>query len=267
MAKKKKRSTRSKRTNRSKQKPVARHSLPEGFWPQVSALTLVILALLLVLGMLSSGGPLPESTWNLGRYLLGWAAFILPVLFVFRAVQVFRAENNRVPKSVSLATVVFAVLAGGFIQLMSVMPADLALAESGEGGGIIGWLVAKAALTLVSAGVGALIALIALIVTSLFVLSVTPDKLLASIISLFKRDISDSDAAYAAVAAKVKDEGLKNSEFKLNEGVPTTMSSDEPKSASRLSSLRDSVKPDKLAEDQAALISSGDIDWQVPSLD
>lgn len=268
MPKKKKRATKAKRNGRqNKRKAAPQHSLPEGFWPQVTALVLVILALLLTLGMMASGGPLPEATWNLGRYLLGWAAFILPLLFVFRAVQIFRAEDNLVPKSVSLATVIFAVLAGGFVQLMSSSPANLALAQAGNGGGVVGWLVAKAALLLVSAGVGALIVFLILIVTSLFVLSISPDKLLAGLAGLFKRDVA-ADAVNAAVAAKAKAaEPVAKGEFKLNEGVPTTMSQGDPKPASKLSSFAGSIKPDKLAEDQAALTSSGDPDWQAPSLD
>ncbi|HET6622683.1 MAG TPA: DNA translocase FtsK 4TM domain-containing protein, partial [Candidatus Saccharimonadales bacterium] len=269
MPKKKKRATRAKRGGRkNNRKPTPQHSLPDGFWPQVTALVLVILALLLTLGMMSSGGPLPEATWNLGRYLLGWAAFILPILFIFRAVQIFRAEDNLVPTSVSVATIIFAVLAGGFIQLMSSSPVNLALAEAGNGGGVVGWLVAKATLLLVSAGVGALIVFLILIVTSLFVLSISPDKLLNSLVNLFKRDIAEGDAANAAVAAKVKaDEPVSKGEFKLNEGVPTTMSTDESKPASKLSTFAGSIKPDKVAEDQAALTSSGDPDWQAPSLD
>ncbi|HET8690326.1 MAG TPA: DNA translocase FtsK 4TM domain-containing protein [Candidatus Saccharimonadales bacterium] len=267
MPKKKKRSARSKKNGRQNRKAAPKHSLPDGFWPQVTALILVILALMLTLGMMSSGGPLPEATWNLGRYLLGWAAFILPILFVFRAVQVFRAEDNLVPKSVSIATIIFAILAGGFVQLMSQSPANLALAQAGNGGGVVGWLVAKATMLLVSAGVGALIVFLVLIVTSLFVLSISPDKLLMAVVNLFKRDMN-GDTANATIAAKVKaDDPVTKGEFKLNEGVPTTMSSDETKSASKLSTFRDSIKPDKAAEDQAALTSSGDPDWQSPSLD
>ena len=88
MAKKKKRASK-------KSKPVATHTLPAGFWPQVGAVVLVVLALLLTLGIFGSGGPFPEATYSAGKALLGWAVFILPFLFVYRAVQTFKGAWRR----------------------------------------------------------------------------------------------------------------------------------------------------------------------------
>lgn len=264
MAKRKKRASRAKANKKSVQ-----HTLPDGFWPQVGAVVLVVLALLLVLGMMGSGGAFPVGTYDIARNVFGWAIFILPVLFIFRAVQIFRAEDNRIPAVVTGGTILFVVLTAGFVQLMSKLPADYALASTGSGGGVLGWLVGQGALTLVEANVGALVCLIGMFITSLFVLSVSPKSVIDWIVAIFRREQDETAEGNAAIAKKVAQSDMRSSgaigELKLNEGVPTMMS--DGGKTSRLSSLRDSVKTDKAAEEQAALTTTSDPDWQAPSLD
>lgn len=258
---------RKRRSSSKKAAPKATHTLPEGFWPQVGAVILVVLALLLVLGMLSSGGVFPEATYNAGRYLLGFAIFTLPFLFIYRAVQIFRAEHNRVPGVVTVATVLFVFFAAGFIQLIGNNPTDIEAAQAGKGGGVLGWLVGQGSLTLVSAEVGALIFVILMLITSLFVLSVSPKSVIEAIMNLFKRDVGtrvDGNAAIAERAAQL-DKPSPVAEFKMNEGVPTVMGNTEKKG--RLSSLRDSVQTDKAAEEQSALTTTSDPNWEAPSID
>ena len=64
--------------------------------------------------------------------------------------------------------------------------------------------------------------------------------------------------------AKAAAEGIK-----LNAGVPTIDAEPEPepKKSSPLSSLRNSVKSDKTAEEQSALVSVHDPNWEAPSLE
>ncbi len=262
MAKRKRRSSHKKVSHQG-----AQHVLPDGFWPQVGGVVLVLLAILLVLGIMNSGGPFPKTAYDAGRFLLGNAIYIIPLLFVYRAVQIFRAENNRIPAVVTWATVLFAIFFAGFLQLMSNQPTSLAAAQEGVGGGVIGWVVGQGALGLVSAQVGALVLLVLLIITSLFVLALSPQAVIDRIKSLFARDDTEKFSGNKAVAerAAALDKKSLSSEFKLNEGVPTMMSED--KKSGRLSSLRDSVKPDKAAQEQSALTASNDPTWEAPSLD
>jgi len=261
MAKRKKRSSHKKVAHQG-----AQHVLPEGFWPQVGAVVLVLLALLLVLGIMNSGGPFPKTAVDVGRFLLGNAIYIIPILFIYRAVQVFRAENNRVPAVVTVATVLFVVFFAGFLQLMSNTPESLAVAQTGAGGGVVGWVAGQGALGLVNPQVGALIFLILLLITSLFVLALSPQTVIDRITGLFKRDETEKLAGNKAVAERAAQIDKKPmAEFKMNEGVPTMMSDD--KKSGKLSSLRDSVKTDKAAQEQSALTASNDPNWEAPSLD
>lgn len=265
MPKKKKRSSRKGKSVA----PAAKHSVPDGFWPQVGALVLVVLAFILLLGTLGSGGTFPLAAYHLGRQFVGWGVYILPLLFVYRAIQIFQAENNRIPMVVTGATVFFITLVAGFIQLLSLEPTAYELAAKGSGGGVVGWLFAQGMLMLVNASVGALITFILMLITSLFVLSISPQSMLQWVLNLFRRTDSDVLEANAAVAEKagLMDKSRPIGELKLNQGVPTIDSSDEDEKKPRLSSLRNSVQPDKLAEEQAALTSVADPDWEMPSLD
>lgn len=264
MAKRKKRTSKSKKAVKA-----STHTLPDGFWPQVGAVVLVVLALLLALGIFGSGGAFPLATYDAGKALFGWAVFILPFLFVYRAIQIFQAEHNKVPGVVTGATILFIVVSSGFVQLMQVNPT--AFSTTHEDGGIVGWMYAQAALTVVDANVGALISVIILLVTSLFVLSVSPRSVIDWFINLFKREDSPLTKANASIAERASSAQLPTKsigELKLNQGVPTVDAElDDKKDKGRLSSLRNSIQSDKTAEDQAALTSTTDPDWEAPGLD
>ncbi len=264
MAKRKKKSSKSTKAIKSSS---PKHKLPDGFWPQVWAVVLVILAFLLTLGILNTGGVFPVATKEFVAYMLGWAMYVLPLLLVFRAVQVFQAEENKLPAVVTTATVLLMIFIAGFMQLMSPDPLNLEASQAGGGGGVTGWLVAQGMLTLVNAQVGALVMALCIIVTSLFVLSISPKAIIDGIVALFRREKSPSLENNAAVAERAREmdnpRGL--TEFKLNEGVPTVQHDD--KRGRGLSTLRNSVTQDKAAEEQAALTSRTDPNWQWPSVD
>ena len=243
-----------------------KHSLPDGFWPQVGAVVLVILAFLLTLGILNTGGPFPVATKELAAYMFGWAMYVLPLLLVYRAVQVFRAEDNKVPTVVTVATVLFVLFLAGFMQLMSASPVDLDLAQAGGGGGVTGWLMAQGMLTMVNAQVGALVMVFGMLIASLFVMSVSPKAIVDQLAAIFRREKSpmlENNVSVAERARKLDKNDV--GEFKLNEGVPTVQH--DEKRGGRLSTLRNSVTPDRAAEEQAALTSRTDPNWQLPNLD
>ncbi|EDK72733.1 cell divisionFtsK/SpoIIIE, partial [candidate division TM7 genomosp. GTL1] len=102
---------------------------------------------------------------------------------------------------------------------------------------------------------------------SLFVLRLSPMSVMRFVADLFKHEMSERDLANAETlrrAAEIDTSKSTIGELKLNEGVPTV---NAPESKSRLSSFRGSVKTDKNAEEQAALTTASDPDWQPPSVE
>lgn len=258
-----------KRTRKLK-KDLAQHSLPQGFWPQVGAFVLVVVSLLLVIAMFGAGGPVLAWLLMAGKLLLGWAVYLLPVLFVYLAIMVFRAEENNLPIVVQIASWLFVVWAAGFLHLLVSQPSLYQEATKGQGGGVLGWLIDRAVLAMVSTKVAGFIYIVLAFITGLFILRLTPMAIFTALRNFFAREVS-SDAENAAIAAKangtVVAEKLKTpiGELKLNEGVPTLASKEDKNS--KLSSLKDSLVRDKTAEEQSALTTASDPDWRPPSIE
>ncbi len=258
MAKKKKRSS---RTSKKQQSQAPEHVLPGGFWRQVGAVVLIALALLFVVGWFGAGGPVVEWLNQAALDTIGYAVYVLPVLFLYTAIETFRAEENRLPFVMKFAALLIIVEFSGLFGLMQ----D---ADGVSRGGFVGDMVNSGMLSLVAGGVAAFIYLLFIILTMLFVVRVSPMTIIDALISMVRRDESDEEANVKVMreAAKV-DTKQEITDFKLNAGVPIAEKGKDESGSKRLSSLKGSVKQDKQAEEQSALVMASDPNWQAPSLD
>ena len=255
---------RKKRPSKKVAKP--EHQLPDGFWRQTWAVVLIVLALLLVVGMFGAGGPLLDWLLSVSKTLFGAATYALPLLFVFIAVSTFRAEENRLATVMKFASLLLVIWLSGLVGVFMSDPESSELAQTGAGGGLIGWLANQAMLSLVNPSVASFIYIVLILITLLFVLAIPPQTLIDFFRSLFSRDTDTMREGNAIIAEKAAQLDSKPiGEFKLNEGVPTVDTTDDKKSA--LSSLKNSYKQDKVAEERAALTSASDPDWEAPSVD
>lgn len=258
---KKKKSTRSKGKLKSS---APHHSLPIGFWAQVGAVFLIAVSILFVVAWFGAGGPVLEWLYNAALGTVGYAVYVIPLLFVYIAVEIFRAEENRLPFVVKLAT---ALLIVWFAGLFGLMKND----QGKTTGGFVGETANHAMLALVNTGVAAFIYSLLVVVTALFVLRVSPITVIRKIWELSRRELSEDDENVkimkkAAAVDAPRQQAI--GELKLNAGVPTLDQSEMAgKKGSHLSSLRGSIKQDKAAEDQAALVAVSDPNWQAPSVE
>lgn len=254
MAKKKK------RTTKKKQAPVApQHVLPEGFWAQVGALFLIVLSLMIILGWFGLGGPILDWLYAAAITTIGYAVYVVPVLFIYVAVEVFRAEDNRLPFAMKFATALSLVWFAGMFGLW----------RNGDGettGGYIGDFVNSGVLLLVNNGVAAFVYTVLIFVTVLFILRVSPITIIKKIWQMTRRDTSDIDENVKVMrnAAAIDAPAGALAEFKMNANVP--IDSDEGKGARR-SSFKDSTPRDKAAEERSALVTVSDPNWKSPSID
>lgn len=255
MAKKKK------RTTRKKSAPVApKHHLPDGFWSQVGALLLIVFSLLLVLSWFGLGGPVLDWLNTTALATIGYAMYVVPVLFVYVAVEIFRAEENRLPFVMKFATAISLVWFAGLFGLLQ--------DRNGETtGGFIGDLVNSGMLMLVNAGVAAFVYIVLLLVTILFIIRVSPITIIKKLWELSRRDTSEQEANVKVMRTAAAVDAPKSSmgDFKLNAGVPTLDAED--KKASRRSSFKDATPRDKAAEERSALVTVSDPNWKAPSID
>ena len=255
-----------KKKSRSKKIDKPQHSLPDGFWLQVGAVVLVVMAFLLVVGPFGAGGPFLDWLLNASKVLFGSAVYVMPLLFVFLAVATFRAESNRLATVMKFASLLLIIWLSGLMGVFSSDPDSSEIAQTGEGGGLMGWLINQLMLSMVNASVASFIYIVLIIITLLFVLAIPPQAIIDFFRGIFQRDTDPTVAGNAAIAEKANALTSKPvGEFKLNEGVPTIMGSETEKKG--LSTLRNSVKQDKVAEQQSALTSASDPDWEMPSVD
>lgn len=265
MAKKKKPTKAAIRKKKQQRKNSApEHNLPAGFWSQVWAILLIAVSILLVVTWLGAGGPVLEWLHDALLQTIGYAVYVLPVLLVYIAVETYRAEENRLPAAVKAASFAIIIWFSGLFGLL----------EGPDGkttGGFVGDTLNSGMAALVSPGVAIFVYLLLIVITLLYVLSLSPFAVLRSLLEFIKRDTTEQEANVKvmkkAAAAEGKSTPIAN--FKLNAGVPMLSEQDKAKEMKqkRLSSMKSSVEQDKTAEDRAALVMANDPNWQAPSVD
>lgn len=241
-----------------------KHDVPSGFWAQVGAVLLVVLSLLLMVAWFGVGGPVLEWLHKATLSMLGYAMYGLPILLIYIAVEIFRAENNRLPLAMKLAAILEVVWLSGLFGLLKTPTRPNA-------GGFIGDTANRAMSAMVDPGIAALIYVVLIIITALFITQTSPFMVIKKIAEALKRDHSEEDNNAAVMKKAAREDAASaksSSDIKLNAGVPTVDPvTPKDKKASPLSSLRGSVARDKVAEEQAALVAAHDPNWQAPSLD
>ncbi len=258
-----------------KKSAAPKHSLPVGFWSQVWAVFLIVFSLLLIVAMFGAGGPILAWIFHAALSVVGWSTYILPLLLIYIAIEIFRSEENKLPFVVGFATVLLILWTSGLLQLFTKSPLNLDAATAGTGGGYFGWLINQAFLAMLSIPIAGFVFGVLILITILFVLSISPKTLFEFIRELFTRETDTENTRISQVMQKAsKDTEVKQAapkpvgELKLNEGVPTLQfDEDSDKKGSKLSTLRGSLSRDKAAEEQTALTTFTDPNWEVPSLE
>jgi S-DNA-T family DNA segregation ATPase FtsK/SpoIIIE len=261
MAKKKKRSA-------SKKKVVntaPQHVLPEGFWAQVGAVLLMVFSLLIILGWFGLGGPVLDWLNEATVATIGYGVYVVPVVFIYVAVEIFRAENNRIPFAMKLATAVELIWVAGLFGLLK--------SDTGKTtGGFVGNTVNNGMLMLVEPGLAAFIYVVLILLTALFITRTSPFTIIKKLWEVTRRDTSEQEENVKVMrnAAALDAPKGKNAmaDFTVNAGVSTLDPAEVPnKKSVHLGSLKNSVAKDKVAEEQAALMAVNDPNWKSPGLD
>ena len=274
------------RKKASKKPSAPQHALPAGFWAQVGAVALLAISVLYVVAWFGAGGPVLEWLQDVSLRLIGYGVYVLPVLFVYMAVEVFRAADNKLPLVMKFATGLMVVWFAGLFGLLH----DKSGATTG------GWtgdmLNTYVMLPMVSATVAGFIYVLLILVTVLFVMRVSPNTVISGIWQWMQSNLREEERTNADVMTKAnkaekaagptklifggdkaekkagKNKEKAASELNINVNMPTEPEPDEGKKPKpRLSSLRGSIEQDKKAEEKHALMAITDPNWKAPSLD
>lgn len=237
------------------------HKLPAGFWQQVFALALIAFSVLLVVAWFGVGGPVLEWIQKTALESIGYTIYVIPLLFVYVGVEIFRAERNKLPLVMKFATVLLVLWFSGIFGL-------------GNNGGWLGDQANIPMLAMVDKPVAAFIYVLFILVTLLFLFRASPIAIIKRIWAMMQTEKFDTNNVKVMRQAAETNDNDKDKkkplgDFKLNTGVETldpSMLEDEKKS-SRMSSFKGSVKQDKAAEERTALVSVNDPNWKSPSVE
>ena len=258
MAKKKRGPGRPPKSSKSSK---AQHSVPHGFWRQVGAIFLILIALIMALGLFKIGGVLPTILAEAVCWVIGWAAYVVPFILVWQAIQIFRREDNRLPGIIWFATILFLVCFAGLFQLMLEKPTDQAEAFAGNGGGVFGLGVVNVLLPISNLPVSIIVLVVLMIVLVFFVLSVSPKKIIVALVEFFRREdeAEVNNAKVAKKIAKIDEESTVQEPVRitLNKGVETVDPNERRE-------LRDRTE---MREEKTALTLASDPDWEFPHID
>lgn len=247
-------------------KHAPQHSLPSGFWSQVGAVFMIAISILFVVAWFGAGGPVLEWIHKAALATIGYTVYIVPLLFVYLAVQIFIAEENKLPFVVKFASFLTVVWFSGLFGLLRDTPVSPA-------GGFVGGTANSGMLMLVNSGVAAFIYILLLLITALFVLSISPKTVFQKIAELVRTDRSEDaqnvKVMKKAAAAEEAPRSAPVTELKLNAGVPMLDPNEREKPEKRKlgGSLKTDMPRDKVAEAAPALVTVTDPNWKAPSVE
>ena len=158
-----------------------------------------------------------------GFSIIGYAMYILPIVSVYIAVQVFRVENNKLPGVMKFGALLLVAWFSGLFGLFTPDPNTTT-------GGVIGDSLNGLMMSLVNTPVAVFIYILLIIVTSLFVMQKSFNDIGAFFKRLFSRPETSEDAANVTVMRKAAEADKPMVDFKLNEGVPTLTAEERKKS-------------------------------------
>ena len=260
--------TASKRSSREVKK---KQELPGGWGQQIFALILIALSVVIVATWISGE---ENQVYKILFSVVGKALYVLPVLFTFLAVKIFRSEDNRIPAVVWIVSVLFI----GFISGASGVAT---YGHKGAHGGAVGEWINELCLPMFGAGAAIFVYLVLAAVCLLFILQMTP----SSIISGLKNSLRGKKKTEIREELEEEDEDKsaekkpKKMEFKVNRGVAieeeTVVKTNTPEKkrglfgksrAEELTKMNAKAEVAKPIENKGALVSMTDKDWKVPNV-
>ena len=231
------------------------HELPGGFWRQVVALLLIVVAVLLVITWFGSGGTVLDTIHSGGLWVMGYAVFVVPVLLVYLAVSIFRSPDNKLPVTVWLAAFLMIVWFAGIFGVPTI-------GSENPTGGKLGELLNGAMTQLVDAGVAVFIYAVLILITVLFVLSKTPLALFRAIRQLLRNGKLKEDVENAKVMRKTVEAPVGEiKDLKVKSGVDVL---EVGKNGDK--GVKRGAETLKKEEAKTALVAISDPNWQMPPI-
>ncbi len=248
MANKRKSTRNTKKRSAKKEAPVE-HELPGGFWRQVSAILMIVLALFFVVTWFGQGGTVLNEIHKFILSVLGFATYFIPALLVYLGIKKLRTDDNRIAVPVYFASLLMILWISGIAAIW-------------QNGGIVGNWLNSLMLNVLSQGVVIFIYIVLIFITALFILQLSPVTFFKGTKNLAKRDKSASKED----DDEPKKKKLGQLEIKVNSGLNATeQPSTNPLKKSSIK--KPSAESKEPAKEPEALVALSDPDWKMPTVD
>ncbi|MBR3236385.1 DUF87 domain-containing protein [Candidatus Saccharibacteria bacterium] len=233
-------------TKSSKKEAPVEYELPGGFWRQIGAIVMIALALFFVVTWFGQGGTVFNKVHEFILSGLGFATYFIPALLVYLAVEIFRADDNRVAFPVYLASILMIFWLSGIAAIWN-------------NGGLVGSWLNSIATKFLSQGVVIFIYIVLIFITTAFMLQLSPVTFFKGTKNMVKRG-KNSDTEEDEDTKKGKK--LGQLEIKVNSGL----NGEQPAAPSLLHKTAAKSAPEP-AKEPSALVAVSDPDWKMPSVD
>ncbi len=250
------------RKRKSAKEEVPKHELPGGFWRQALAILFLVFAVVFVAMWFGAGQNAVFLQWlkDSSYSVFGLTTYLFPLIFVYIAVMIFRAPNNRLDASVWVASTLMIFWFCGIFGVGS-------FGTPSNTGGYIGKFMDDFAVRNLGSALSIIVYVVLILITALFMYAETPLALFRKIASIFKTSKDDEDAENARVMRKIKEKPAKDDlgDFKVVANVETV---DNKKKDRDLPLLKKNEMAEvKVSEEPMALVAVSDPNWKMPPMD
>lgn len=247
------------RSRNATREVAAQHELPGGFWRQVFAVLMLAVAIMLVMTWFGSGGSALNNIHSGATWLIGFAAYLIPILLVYLAVMIFRSDDNTLPIVMWIAAVLMVVWVAGIMGIPTI-------GQTEPTGGVVGEGLNSVAIQFLAPGVAVFIYLVLIFITAIFILQTNPATVFRAIFSMFKTTKKDEDAKNAKLARKAAaSEGDEMGELKVKVGGIVADNKKKPALKVKTPEKKPVAAPSPTPE--RALVSVSDPNWKMPPMD
>ena len=250
------------RKRKSAKEVTPKHELPGGFWRQALAILFLVFAVTFVAMWFGAGknAVFLQMVKDFCDQVFGYTTYLFPFIFVYIAVMIFRAPNNRLDASVWIASTLMIFWFCGIFGVGS-------YGTPNKTGGVIGEYMDNFAVKNLGSGVSILIYVVLILVTALFMYAETPLALFRKIASVFRTSKDNEDAENARVMRKIKEKPAKDEDlgdFKVVANVETV---NDKKSRDMPILKKNEMAEVKTTEEPMALVAVSDPNWKMPPMD
>ncbi|MBR3131568.1 DNA translocase FtsK 4TM domain-containing protein [Candidatus Saccharibacteria bacterium] len=255
----------SKRSTREVRK---KQELPGGWGQQVLALILIAISVILIATWFSGE---KNQAYKIVFSVIGNGMYVLPFLFTYLAVKIFRSEDNRLPVIVWVVSLLLIAFASGASGVST-------YGDKGAHGGAIGEWINELVIPMFGNGTAIFVYVVLIAVCLLFILQKTPSAVVKGLRGSLKGKEKEAMAEVRDDEIEEVEDGKKHRlEFRVNKGVAVEEKKEEEAPQVKKRGLfgrgkieeveKPANKEVKAEKPAGALTSIADKDWKFPPID